>query len=157
MGNGGYPFFFTVSLYELSCSAVDMRRSRYCECQCVLPAHDWILLHSSLLHLWLQTFGVCPTNDRSTSVISMFHHWECCLSCREVTFNCVQMMAASSFTHNPDLLNLGVLQCSLCSNGLVELYAWMVLNPKKEQIDRKPQCRIQWVRNRIRRKYEDGS
>lgn len=137
---GFIPFFFTVSLYELSCSAVDMRWSWYCEFKCVLSAHDWILLHSSLLHLWLQKFGILsnrwPQHKCNFSVSSLG-------MLSQLPWSHVQLCpAASSFTHNPDLL--GVLQWSLCSNVVVELYAWMLLNPKKEQVYRKPQCRIQW-------------
>lgn len=64
-----------ISLYKLSCSAVDMRCSWYWEFKCVLSAHDWIHLHSSLLHLWLLNFGILsnkwPQNKCNFNVSSL--------------------------------------------------------------------------------------
>lgn len=126
MGNGGYPFFYCQSLWlELLCSCHDIvNLSVFYQ---LVTEYSFIPLccTSDSKSLWF-----CPTSDRSTSVISMFRHWECCLRCHEVMFTCVQMMAASSFTHNPD--PLGVLQWSLCSNMVVELYAWMILRTSVE-------------------------
>lgn len=104
--------------------------------QLTWDAHDIVCSISSWLNTPSFSFAALLT-----SVISMFHHWECCLCCHDVMFNCVQMMAASSVTHNPD--PLGVLPWSLCSDVAVELRAWMILDPKKEQIYWKPQCSIQ--------------
>lgn len=124
-------FFFLLPVFMNRVALpVDMRWSWYCAFTCVLSAHDWIRLHSSLLHLWLQKFGIlsnkwpqhqCNVHVSSLGTLSR---------CHEVVLCCVQTMAASSFTHNPD--PLGVLLWSLCSNVVVELYAWMILRTSVE-------------------------